>query len=162
MFRRRRAKEDPSGLQEFIRQTAHLMDPNSPESARLFQEAFPSAPAPSGPPAEDGDDFLPPGLRAPGERRPAGEMMEFPWPLVIDGTVRTCPECGVDRDWLVMCAGPHVWLRCRSAHETHEPALNSAWFHRICGPVEELHTTKDEGVTKMGFDGTFSGITFPA
>jgi hypothetical protein len=88
-------------------------------------------------------------------------MMLHPAPLTIDGAVRTCPECGVDRDWLVLCTGADIWLRCRSAHETLEPALNSAWYDGICGPIEEVHQSKDEGVSKTGFDGLFSGITLP-
>jgi hypothetical protein len=88
-------------------------------------------------------------------------MMLHPAPLTIDGTVRTCPVCGVDRDWLVLCAGPDVWLRCRSAHETLEPALNSSWYDQICGPIEEVHQSKDDGVATTGFDGLFSGITSP-
>lgn len=159
MFRRRRGNEDPSGLQEFIRQTAHLMDPNSPEAARRFQEAF-ADPVPAVPAAETGEDFLPADLRASADRQFKGRMMRFPAPLEIDGTIRTCPQCGVDRDWLVLCIGPDIWLRCRSAHETREPALNSAWYDEVCGPIEELFMSKDEGVEKAGFDGTFSGIIF--
>jgi hypothetical protein len=159
MFRRRRY-EEPPGLKEFLQQTAHLMNPSPQEHARLINEAVPD-PAPPVPAREAVEDFPPPDLRPPA-RKPAGEMMTFPWPLEIDGTVRACPVCEVDRDWLILCVGSDIWLRCRSGHETREPALNNAWFHQICGPVEELHQSKNEGVTKMGFDGTFSGIIFPS
>lgn len=160
MFRRRRY-EQPPGLQEFMQQTAHLMDPTSPELARRVQEALADS-APASPAVDADEDFLPPALRSSDSRELAGEMMEFPWPLEIDGTIRTCPVCGVDRDWLVLCIGSDIWLRCRSAHETREPALNSAWFHQVCGPIEDLHRSKDEGIAKMGFDGVFSGIIFPS
>ncbi|MEE4543986.1 hypothetical protein V2S66_18670 [Streptomyces sp. V4-01] len=125
-----------------------------------LREATPD-PAPAQPASETGEDFLPPSLRARGQRQYKGRMMRFAGSLEIDGTVRTCPQCGVDRDWLVLCSGLHIWLRCRSAHETYEPALNSTWYDGICGPIGGTFSTKDEGVTKEGFDGTFSGITFP-
>jgi hypothetical protein len=159
MLRKRRSREDDSGLQDFIQQTAHLMGPQFPEAEWLPQEAPPDS-APAGHQATAGDDFLPWDLRAPADGQFEGRMMRFPGQLTIDGTVRTCPECGVDRDWLILCVGPDIRLRCRSAHETPEPALTSTWYDEVCGPVEALHTTKDAGITSSGFDGTFTGIIF--
>lgn len=157
MFRRRRAEAIRREFDQIAANARHL----SPyEFTALLREATPD-PEPAQPASETGDDFLPASLRARGQRQYAGRMMRFAGPLEIDGTVRTCPQCGVDRDWLVLCAGPNIWLRCRSAHETYEPALNSAWYDAICGPIDGMFATKDEGVAKEGFDGTFSGITFP-
>jgi hypothetical protein len=159
MFNRRRRAE--AIRQEFDQIAATAWHPSPQELTGLLREAQPD-PGPAGRADETGGNFLPPSLRAPGDRQVAGEMMQFPWPLEIDGTVRICPVCGVDRDWLVLCAGPDIWLRCRSGHETPEPALNGTWFKEICGPVEEVHQSKRDGIAKMGFDGTFSGIIFPS
>lgn len=161
MFNRRRREQDRR--HEELRQqavAAHAWHTRSRELTELPRQTS-HDPEPAQPASETGDNFLPPSLRARGQRQYAGRMMRFAGPLEIDGTVRTCPECGVDRDWLVLCAGPNIWLRCRSAHETYEPALNSAWFDGICGPIDAMFATKDEGVAQEGFDGTFSGITFP-
>jgi len=158
MFNRRRRAE--AIRREFDQIAANAGHLNSYEFTAPLREASPD-PGPAQPASETGDTFLPSSLRARGQRQYAGRMMRFPGPLEIDGTVRTCPQCGVDRDWLVLCAGPNIWLRCRSAHETYEPALNSAWYDGICGPIDGMFATKDEGVVKEGFDGTFSGITFP-
>lgn len=160
MFNRRR-REEEAILREFDRIAATARHPSPHEFTAPPREASLDR-GPAQPAGENGDTFLPPSFRAPGERPYAGRMMRFAGPLEIDGTVHTCPECGVDRDWLVLCAGPHIWLRCRSAHERYEPALNSAWFDGICGPIDGMFATKDEGVATEGFDGTFSGITFPA
>jgi len=160
MFNRRRRNEEAI-RQEFDQIAATAWNPGPRELTQLLDGTHPD-PHPAEPAAETGGNFLPPSLRAPGDRQAAGEMMQFPWPLEIDGTTRTCPVCGVDRDWLILRAGPDIWLRCRSGHETHEPALNGTWFKEICGPVEEVHKSKDEGIAKMGFDGTFSGIIFPS
>lgn len=160
MFNRRRRRAEAI-QQEFDQIAAAARHPSPREFAELLSEASPD-PGPAEPAGEAGENFLPPSLRAPGERQYAGRMMRFAGSLEVDGTVRTCPVCGVDRDWLVLCAGPHIWLRCRSAHETYEAALNSAWFDGICGPIDGMFATKDEGVAMEGFDGSFSGITFPA
>lgn len=159
MFNRRRRREEAI-RREFDQIAASAQHLSPYDFTAPLCEASPD-PGPAQPAPETGDNFLPPSLRARGQRQYAGRMMRFAGPLEIDGTVRTCPECGVDRDWLVLCAGPNIWLRCRSAHEFYEPALNSAWFDGISGPIDAMFATKDEGVANEGFDGTFSGITFP-
>jgi hypothetical protein len=158
MFNRRRKEE--AIRRGFFQIAATAWSPSPQELTEWVSQASPDS-GPAAPADQSVEDFLPPGLQAPGDRQLAGRMMHHPAPLTIDGAVRACPVCGVDRDWLVLCAGPDIWLRCRSAHETHEPALNSAWYDRICGPIEAVHLSKDEGVTTTGFDGLFSGITFP-
>jgi hypothetical protein len=158
--RRRRRREQEAIRQEFDQIAATAWNPSPRELTELLREALPD-PDPAEPAAETGEGFLPPGMQVSGDQQFEGRMMRHPAPLTIDGTVRTCPVCGVDRDWLVLCVGPDIWLRCRSANETHEPALNSAWYASISGPIQEVFTSKNDGVTKEGFDGIFSGITFP-
>lgn len=159
MFNRRR-REQEAILHEIDQIAANARHLHPYEFTAPLREASPD-PAPAKSPAETGEDFLPTGMRVLGDQQFAGRMMRHPAPLLIDGTARTCPECGVDRDWLVLCIGPDIWLRCRSAHETYEPALSGAWYASISGTIQEVFTTKDAGITKEGFDGTFSGITFP-
>ncbi|MET9849729.1 hypothetical protein [Streptomyces ossamyceticus] len=96
-------------------------------------------------------DFLPPELRVPTRQEVAGVMMRRQHPLVIDGEVRTCPECGMYRDWIVCCMrDDSVWLRCRAGHETKEPGLDAAWFNRHSGPVDRFHPTLEEGLRYLG------------
>lgn len=58
-------------------------------------------------------------------------MMRWQQPLVIDGEVRRCPECGANRDWTFLCLrDDSVWLRCRAGHETSpSPSLGVVGGH---------------------------------
>ena len=96
-------------------------------------------------------DFLPPELRVPSRQEVAGVMMRWQQPLVIDGEVRTCPECGMYRDWIAFCMrDDSIWLRCRAGHETREPGLDATWFNRHSGPVDRFHPTLEEGLRHLG------------
>jgi hypothetical protein len=159
MFARRHYRGLEAEQQEFLRQAANLLAPGPQELRSLIDQAHLET-AHDTQPAEPGEGFLPLTLQLPEAEGFAGQMMRHPAPLEVDGTVRTCPECGVDRDWLVLCIGPDVWLRCRSAHEFHEPALTGTWYEKTRGHVQHVFTTKDEGLAAEGFDGTFSGTVF--
>ncbi|MFB6847942.1 hypothetical protein ACFCXS_24245 [Streptomyces sp. NPDC056373] len=96
-------------------------------------------------------DFVPPDLRVPSRQEVAGVMMRWLQPLVIGGGVRTCPECGMYRDWIISCMrDDSVWLRCRAGHETKEPGLDAAWFNRHSGPVDRFHPTLEECLRHLG------------
>ncbi|GGZ85526.1 hypothetical protein GCM10010344_61200 [Streptomyces bluensis] len=96
-------------------------------------------------------DFLPPDLRVPSRQEVAGVMMRWQQPLVIGGEVRTCPGCGMYRDWIIFCLrDDSIWLRCRAGHETKEPGLDAAWFNRHSGPVDRFHPTLEEGLRHLG------------
>ncbi len=96
-------------------------------------------------------DLPPPELRVPSRPEVAGLMMRWEQPLVIDGEVRTCPECGVYRDWIVFCMrDDSVWLRCRAGHQVQEPQLDAAWYNRNSGPVDHWHPTLEEGLRHLG------------
>ncbi|WP_251066466.1 hypothetical protein [Streptomyces sp. ISL-36] len=113
-----------------------------------FPEPTPQAPAPG---EEVVPDFLPPELRVPSRQEVAGVMMRWLQPLVVDGEVRTCPECGAYRDWIVFCTrDDSIWLRCRASHETKEPGLDAVWFNRHSGPVDQFHSTLEEGLRHLG------------
>lgn len=90
-------------------------------------------------------------LRAPSRQDAEGVMMRWMQPLVIEGEVRTCPECGVYRDWIVFCLrDDSVWLRCRAGHQAQEPHLDAAWFNRNSGPVDHWHPTLEDGLRHLG------------
>ncbi|MER5780267.1 hypothetical protein ABT104_00860 [Streptomyces mobaraensis] len=104
----------------------------------------------TGAPAAQVDDFLPPDLRVPSRDELAGMMMRFDKPLVIDGEVRSCPQCGAYRDWVLLSVRDEVWLRCRAGHETLEPRLDAAWYNRHSGPMDRWHPTLDDGLKHLG------------
>ncbi|MDX3841242.1 hypothetical protein [Streptomyces europaeiscabiei] len=96
-------------------------------------------------------DVLPPDLRVPSRQEPAGLMMRWEQPLVIDGEIRTCHECGVYRDWIVFCMrDDSVWLHCRAGHEAREPRLDAAWYNRNSSPVDQWHPTLEDGLRHLG------------
>lgn len=102
-------------------------------------------------PAATMPDFLPPDLRVPSRDQIAGLMTRWEQPLVIDGEVRACPQCGVYRDWIVFCMrDDSVWLRCRAGHETKELGLDAAWYSRNSGPADRYHPTLEEGLRYLG------------
>ncbi len=96
-------------------------------------------------------DFLPPEFRAPSRQDVAGFMMPWDQPLVIDGGVRECPECGAYRNWVVLCMrDDSVWLRCRVGHTARELALDAAWYNRNSGPADRWHPTLEDGLRHLG------------
>jgi hypothetical protein len=114
---------------------------------------FPTAhlqPTTPGPPADVVDDFLPPDLRQPGRDEIAGMMMPYNQPLIVDGEVRTCPDCGSYRSWVILSVRDEVWLHCPAAHYSHEPALDTAWFNRNSGPVTNSHNSFEDGLRSLG------------
>lgn len=71
-------------------------------------------PAPAPQPVQSAavvDDFLPPELRVPSHDQVEGKMMPWKQPLVLDGEMATCAECGAYRDWLVLSTRGEIWLR---------------------------------------------------
>ncbi|MEV5979601.1 hypothetical protein [Streptomyces sp. NPDC052114] len=117
---------------------------------------FASPAAEPAPPAHDGGiqevpDFPPSDLRVPSRHEVEGLMMRWEQPLVIDGEVRECPQCGAYRDWIVFSMRDDtIWLRCRAGHNTAEPRLDPAWYNRNSGPVDHFHPTLDDGLRHLG------------
>ncbi|MEV4924324.1 hypothetical protein [Streptomyces roseoverticillatus] len=101
-------------------------------------------------PVAEVDDFLPPDLRVPSREEITGMMMPYDKPLVIDGEVQSCPQCGAYRDWVLLSVRDEVWLRCRASHETPEPRLDAAWYNRNSGPMDRWHPTLEDGLKHLG------------
>ncbi|MEV5877997.1 hypothetical protein AB0L75_27985 [Streptomyces sp. NPDC052101] len=117
-----------------------------------FDEPCPAAAeAAPAPEATGVPDFLPPEFRAPSRQDVAGFMMRWDPPLVIDGQVRECPECGAYRNWIVFnMRDDSIWLRCPADHEIHETGLDTAWYNRHSGPIDRVYPTLDDGLRHLG------------
>ena len=89
----------------------------------------PAEPEPTEPAAVV-DDFLPPELRVPSHDQVDGKMMPWKQPLVLDGEMVACAECGAYRDWLILSTRDQIWLRCRVGHQQQETRLDTAWYNR--------------------------------
>ncbi|MEV6730665.1 hypothetical protein [Streptomyces sp. NPDC051364] len=96
------------------------------------------------------DDFLPPDLRLPTREELAGMLMTHDFPLVLDGEVRACSECGAYRKWIVASTPDGVWLRCPAGHEQVEPRLDATWYNRTSGPTTGHHATYEECLRHLG------------
>ncbi|MFE9252509.1 hypothetical protein [Streptomyces sp. NPDC007088] len=125
--------------------------------ARGERPSGPARPARPGPgpvrevsvaPAEG--DFPPEELRVPSRDEVDGLLMRYAGPLVLDGAVRACRDCGGYRDWLVLLRQDNVWLRCPAGHASFEPALDAVWFNRNSGPVDGRHPTLEAGIEHLG------------
>ncbi|MCD9193368.1 hypothetical protein [Streptomyces albireticuli] len=147
MFGRKRAIQD---LREIQQETAKWLQAH-PESPFSQTPASASTPAdPDSAPVVEVDDFLPPDLRVPSRDEIAGMMMRYDKPLILNGEVRSCPQCGAYRDWILLSVRDEVWLRCRVGHETLEPRLNAAWYNRNSGPMDRMHPTLEDGLNHLG------------
>lgn len=96
------------------------------------------------------DDFLPPELRVPSHDQLDGKMMPWKQPLVLDGEMVACTECGAYRDWLILSTRDQVWLRCREGHQQHETRLNTTWYNRNSGPADATHATFEDCLRHLG------------
>ncbi|WP_172387207.1 hypothetical protein [Streptomyces sp. MNP-20] len=146
MFRRRidrEFREAQRAGQELLRMHASWPAPDVASPA--------AEPAPATPAADVVPDFPPPDLRVPSRQEVEGLMMRWEQPLVIDGEVRACPQCGAYRDWVVFSMRDDtIRLRCRGGHTTVEPRLDPAWYNRNSGPVDQWHATVDDGLRHLG------------
>ncbi|AJC55007.1 hypothetical protein [Streptomyces sp. 769] len=146
MFRRR-ARDREFREAQPAGQALLQMHANQP-APDFTRPATASAPAASI--TEEVPDFLPPDLRVPSRDEVEGLMMRWEKPLVIDGEVRECPQCGAYRDWIVFSMRDNtIWLRCRAGHNTAEPRLDPAWYNRNSGPVDHFHPTLEDGLRHL-------------
>ena len=119
----------PSDAERRFFELAARLDGQVPQEVeRMRAELEHAAPAPVV------DDFLPPELRVPSHDQLDGRMMSWKHPLVLDGGLVTCTECGAYRDWLILSTRGQVWLRCRAGHQQHETRLDTAWYIGTPGP----------------------------
>ncbi|MFE2192772.1 hypothetical protein ACFXAQ_18365 [Streptomyces olivaceus] len=110
-------------------------------------------PAPEPQPAEPTaivDDFLPPELRVPSHDQVEGKMMPWKQPLVLDGEMATCAECGAYRDWLILSTRGEIWLRCTAGHQQLETRIDTAWYNRHSGPADATHATFEDCLRHLG------------
>lgn len=96
------------------------------------------------------DDFLPPELRVPSHDQLGGRMLPWKQPLVLDGEMATCAECGAYRDWLILSTRDQIWLRCRTGHQQQETRLDTAWYNRHAGPAEGTYATFEDCLRHLG------------
>ncbi|RZD82220.1 hypothetical protein [Streptomyces albidoflavus] len=96
------------------------------------------------------DDFLPPELRVPSHDQLGGKMMPWSQPLVLDGEMVACAECGAYRDWLILSTRDQIWLRCRAGHQQQETRIDTAWYNRHSGPADATHATFEDCLRHLG------------
>lgn len=96
------------------------------------------------------DDFLPAGLRVPSHDQLDGRVMPWAQPIVLNGEMVTCAECGAYRDWLILSTRNQIWLRCRAGHQQLETRLDTAWYNRHAGPADATHATFEDCLRHLG------------
>ncbi|MBT2423435.1 hypothetical protein J7F01_41270 [Streptomyces sp. ISL-22] len=140
MFHRiRRQAAEPSETQRrHFELSARLEGQIPPEAERVRAELERAEPTPVV------DDFLPPELRVLSHDQLDGRMTSWKQPLVLDGEMVACAECGAYRDWLILSTRDQIWLRCRAGHQQQETRLDIAWYNRHTGPVDATHTAFED------------------
>ncbi|QDY78171.1 hypothetical protein [Streptomyces qinzhouensis] len=120
------------------------------------------APEPLAPVPAAGDDPL---RRLQQEIHPDGvrvriRSVDHPEELFITGLVVICPNCGARRDWMVICDGNQISIRCRCAHQWHEPELTRADFEAMTGgnTTGPVYPSLEDAARATGFDGAFTGM----
>lgn len=111
------------------------------------------------PPSRTPDDD--PLLRLQEEMEPEFEVelccTTHPEPLAITGIPIMCPQCGARRDWMVICYHAQVSIRCRCAHQWHEPELTRADFETMIATGGTDYPDLEAAAQAIGYDGTLAG-----
>lgn len=88
----------------------------------------------------------------------AARCLNHPHELALGGIPVTCSTCRARRDWLLINKGRHVYVRCRCGNQWPEPEITRVDFDAMLdNPHWTNYTTTDEGLTALGFDGSFAG-----
>ncbi|MFF3412471.1 hypothetical protein ACFYW8_41310 [Streptomyces sp. NPDC002742] len=143
---RRRAKEPSEEQRRFVKMAAKMQGQVPPAVERAWAERDRERSEP----AAVVDDFLPPELRVPSHDQLDGKMMPWKQPLILDGEMVACSECGAYRDWLILSTRNQIWLRCRVGHQQQETRLDTAWFNRNSGPADATHATFEDCLRHLG------------
>ncbi|MFF7899671.1 hypothetical protein ACIP4X_29595 [Streptomyces sp. NPDC088817] len=143
-MRRRRAAETSELQHRSYEAYQRMAGQVPPEVERLRATQQPTEPASAV------DDFLPPELRVPSHDQLDGRMMPWTQPIVLDGEVVACTECGAYRDWLILSTRDQIWLRCRQGHQQRETRLDTAWYNRYAGPADAHHETFEDCLRHLG------------
>ncbi|MGA5200538.1 hypothetical protein [Streptomyces variegatus] len=141
---RRRAKEPSEAQRQFAELYVQLQGQVPPGFG------VPAPEPESAEPAAIVDDFLPPELRVPSHDQVEGKMMPWKQPLVLDGEMAACTECGAYRDWLILSTRGEIWLRCRAGHQQQETRIDTAWYNRHSGPADATHATFEDCMHHLG------------
>ncbi|MFC6067026.1 hypothetical protein [Streptomyces ochraceiscleroticus] len=92
------------------------------------------------------------------EDHPRIRFTTHPDPITITGITVMCPACAARRDWMVICDVPgRVFLRCRCAHQWHEPELTRADFDAMINAPDRKYPSLDAAARDTGYDGTLVG-----
>lgn len=78
-------------------------------------------------------------------------------PLAITGIPVMCPACGARRDWMVICYRAQVSIRCRCAHQWHEPELTRHDFELMIATGGTDYPNLEAAAQAIGYDGTLAG-----
>ncbi|MEU5838723.1 hypothetical protein ABZ820_34375 [Streptomyces diacarni] len=115
------------------------------------------------PETTSGDDPL---LRLQEASKPDDSIWTYttthPGPITVTGITVMCAQCGARRDWMVICDRRNqIFLRCRCAHEWHEPELTRADYQAMAGEGGQKYPSLDAVVRDAGYDGTLAGTYLP-
>ncbi|MFM9371873.1 hypothetical protein [Streptomyces sp. Da 82-17] len=84
-----------------------------------------------------------------------------PEEIRITGMLVMCPSCGARRDWMVICDGNEISIRCRCAHQWSERELTRADYEAMIDVVGGRdHPSLEAGAQATGYDGTLAGTYF--
>ncbi|SOB89030.1 hypothetical protein [Streptomyces sp. 1331.2] len=89
--------------------------------------------------------------------RPVIRAVPHPDPLNPLGTTITCPLCNAARDWLLLNVRAHVFVRCRCAHEWHQPDLTRDYFDQHFTDPENEWDDFNTAMRALAFDGLLAG-----
>ncbi|MFD6995075.1 hypothetical protein ACFWA5_02075 [Streptomyces mirabilis] len=81
-----------------------------------------------------------------------------PEEIVITGLPVMCPQCGARRDWMVICDGNEISLRCRCAHQWIERELTRADYEAMIDIGGQDYPSLEAAAEAAGYDGTLAGV----
>ncbi|GAA1146308.1 hypothetical protein F4556_003759 [Kitasatospora gansuensis] len=94
------------------------------------------------------------------DHRPVVRAVPHPGELDAHGIPITCAYCRARRDWLLLNVRQQVFVRCRCAHEWHEPDLTRAYFDQHFTEAEHEWADYDTAMRALAFDGLLAGATW--
>lgn len=81
-----------------------------------------------------------------------------PEEVVITGIPVMCPRCGARRDWMVICDGNEISIRCRCAHQWVERELTRADYEAMIDVGGQNYPSLEAAAHAAGYDGTLAGV----
>ena len=67
-------------------------------------------------------------------------------------------RCGARRDWMDICDGNEISLRCRCAHQWVERELTRADYEAMIDVGGQDYPSLEAAAQATGYDGTLAGI----